>query len=82
MTLWSFKLFLFFYVPLKFNSNISIHFSISDFVKFNYIKMCGIWAVFGHSTNIHSLCGSTFEKIAHRGPDAWRIEYDSKLKVI
>lgn len=43
--------------------------------------MCGIWAVFGHTNNIHSLCASTFEKIAHRGPDAWRIEYDSKLKV-
>lgn len=43
--------------------------------------MCGIWAVFGHTANVHSLCSKTFEKIAHRGPDAWRIEYDSKLKV-
>lgn len=43
--------------------------------------MCGIWAVFGQTANIHSFCASTFDKIAHRGPDAWRIEYDSKFKV-
>lgn len=43
--------------------------------------MCGIWAVFGEQSNLHSICALTFEKIIHRGPDAWRIEYDSKLKV-
>lgn len=43
--------------------------------------MCGIWAVFGIETDIHSHCGAAFTKIGHRGPDAWRIEYDRRLKV-
>ncbi|XP_028142034.2 asparagine synthetase [glutamine-hydrolyzing] [Diabrotica virgifera virgifera] len=42
--------------------------------------MCGIWAVFGLTSNIHSHCASTFCQIGHRGPDAWRVEYDNKLK--
>lgn len=43
--------------------------------------MCGIWAVFGLTTNLHTHCASAFSKIGHRGPDAWRVEYDQKLKV-
>ncbi|CAH1099767.1 unnamed protein product [Psylliodes chrysocephalus] len=42
--------------------------------------MCGIWAVFGLESNLHSHCASTFSKIGHRGPDAWRVEYDDKVK--
>ncbi|KAG5878889.1 hypothetical protein JTB14_031547 [Gonioctena quinquepunctata] len=42
--------------------------------------MCGIWAVFGIQSNLHSHCSSTFSKISHRGPDAWRVEYDKQLK--
>lgn len=42
--------------------------------------MCGIWAVFGLTTNLHAHCASAFSKIGHRGPDAWRVEYDQKLK--
>uniref|UniRef100_A0A7R9JXY0 Asparagine synthetase [glutamine-hydrolyzing] n=1 Tax=Timema genevievae TaxID=629358 RepID=A0A7R9JXY0_TIMGE len=42
--------------------------------------MCGIWALFGLSahTSIHS--NSSFTKIHHRGPDAWRIEFDNRVK--
>ncbi|KAF5288853.1 hypothetical protein FQA39_LY03732 [Lamprigera yunnana] len=42
--------------------------------------MCGIWAVFGLDCNLHEYCGSSFSKITHRGPDAWRIEYDNRIK--
>lgn len=43
--------------------------------------MCGIWAVFGLDTNLYKHCGTTFTKITHRGPDAWRVEYDARVKV-
>ncbi|KAK5646989.1 hypothetical protein RI129_005453 [Pyrocoelia pectoralis] len=42
--------------------------------------MCGIWAIFGIESNMLKYCGSCFPKITHRGPDAWRIEYDNKIK--
>ncbi|XP_044727773.1 asparagine synthetase [glutamine-hydrolyzing] [Chrysoperla carnea] len=42
--------------------------------------MCGIWALFGLDTNLPQQCSSSFTKIKHRGPDAWRIEYDDRLK--
>ncbi|XP_076270183.1 asparagine synthetase [Rhynchophorus ferrugineus] len=42
--------------------------------------MCGIWAILGSEENLHTLCGKAFNKITHRGPDAWRIEYDRQLK--
>lgn len=44
--------------------------------------MCGIWAVFGLQDNLYSHCGTSFTKITHRGPDAWRVEYDKRVKVI
>lgn len=43
--------------------------------------MCGIWAVFGLNTNLYRHCGTTFTNITHRGPDAWRVEYDARVKV-
>ncbi|CAH0558230.1 unnamed protein product [Brassicogethes aeneus] len=42
--------------------------------------MCGIWAVFGVSSNLHNQCANNFTKISHRGPDAWRVEYDNQIK--
>lgn len=42
--------------------------------------MCGIWAVFGLCNCSHKICDSTFTKISHRGPDSWRVEFDSKLQ--
>lgn len=42
--------------------------------------MCGIWAIFGANTNLHTICAHNFSKIDHRGPDAWRVEYDKQLK--
>lgn len=44
--------------------------------------MCGIWAIFGLTSCMHSHAASTFSKITHRGPDAWRVEYDKRLKVL
>ncbi|XP_065346286.1 asparagine synthetase [glutamine-hydrolyzing]-like [Cloeon dipterum] len=41
--------------------------------------MCGIWAVFGISPE-KIRHHETSAKISHRGPDAWRIEYDNRLK--
>lgn len=43
--------------------------------------MCGIWAIFGLQDNYHH-CGTSFTKITHRGPDAWRVEYDKRVQVI
>ncbi|XP_030751059.1 asparagine synthetase [glutamine-hydrolyzing] [Sitophilus oryzae] len=40
--------------------------------------MCGIWAIFGSENTFH-MCANAFSKITHRGPDAWRIEYDKRL---
>nr|XP_023029246.1 asparagine synthetase [glutamine-hydrolyzing] isoform X1 [Leptinotarsa decemlineata]XP_023029247.1 asparagine synthetase [glutamine-hydrolyzing] isoform X1 [Leptinotarsa decemlineata]XP_023029248.1 asparagine synthetase [glutamine-hydrolyzing] isoform X1 [Leptinotarsa decemlineata] len=43
--------------------------------------MCGIWATFGLTSNkLPCHLGTTFAKISHRGPDAWRVEYDDKMK--
>nr|XP_022914285.1 asparagine synthetase [glutamine-hydrolyzing] [Onthophagus taurus] len=42
--------------------------------------MCGIWALFGVCDSALNHCGTSFPKIKHRGPDAWRIEYDDNLK--
>ncbi|XP_017784513.1 PREDICTED: asparagine synthetase [glutamine-hydrolyzing] [Nicrophorus vespilloides] len=42
--------------------------------------MCGIWAIFGIADSISEKCSSAFKKITARGPDAWRIEYDNRLK--
>lgn len=43
--------------------------------------MCGIWAIFGLTDNLHNHCANSFTKISHRGPDAWRVEYDNRVKV-
>jgi asparagine synthase (glutamine-hydrolysing) len=42
--------------------------------------MCGIWALFGVDVHSISKYDKTFSKIQHRGPDAWRLEYDLKVK--
>nr|CAD7414768.1 unnamed protein product [Timema poppensis] len=42
--------------------------------------MCGIWALFGLSTHTSIHSNSSFTKIHHRGPDAWRIEFDNRVK--
>lgn len=44
--------------------------------------MCGIWALFGVDVHSISKYDKTFSKIQHRGPDAWRLEYDLKVKNI
>lgn len=45
------------------------------------LTMCGIWALFGVDVHSISKYDKTFSKIQHRGPDAWRLEYDLKVKV-
>lgn len=40
--------------------------------------MCGIWAVFGIEGGLNPNCIKCFAAIAHRGPDAWRIENDNR----
>lgn len=42
--------------------------------------MCGIWAIFG--LNVPSLTDvcTNFEKIAHRGPEAFKIEFDQAVQ--
>lgn len=43
--------------------------------------MCGIWAVFGvEGETLNCVCNN-FNKISHRGPDALRVENDSRIKV-
>lgn len=42
--------------------------------------MCGIWALFGLGSQTSFENNSAFSKIWHRGPDAWRVEYDQKMK--
>lgn len=44
--------------------------------------MCGIWALFGVSTDSVEHMDTSFAKIKHRGPDAWKIQYDNKVKVL
>ncbi|KAH0534292.1 asparagine synthetase [glutamine-hydrolyzing] [Cotesia glomerata] len=42
--------------------------------------MCGIWAVFGvEGETLNCVCNN-FNNISHRGPDALRVEYDSRIK--
>ncbi|KAH9488520.1 hypothetical protein Btru_062217, partial [Bulinus truncatus] len=41
--------------------------------------MCGIWAVFGSDENVSVQCNAV-HKIAHRGPDAFRIENINHLQ--
>lgn len=41
--------------------------------------MCGIWVIFGYSTDSVRHCDCTFSRIRHRGPDAWRIQCDNKI---
>lgn len=41
--------------------------------------MCGIWALFGVK-DLDKHYGAGFPKIKRRGPDAWRIEYESALQ--
>ncbi|XP_049872481.1 asparagine synthetase [glutamine-hydrolyzing] [Pectinophora gossypiella] len=40
--------------------------------------MCGIWATFGVDGGLSPTCIKCFSAIKHRGPDAWRIEQDSR----
>lgn len=40
--------------------------------------MCGIWATFGIEGGLSAVCIKCFTAIKHRGPDAWRIENDSR----
>ncbi|XP_058790517.1 asparagine synthetase [glutamine-hydrolyzing] [Phymastichus coffea] len=42
--------------------------------------MCGIWALFGLDTNSLTCICDNFAKISHRGPDAFKIEHDSRVK--
>lgn len=42
--------------------------------------MCGIWALFGYQTDCLSHCDTSFCKIRHRGPDAWRVQFDNRLQ--
>lgn len=44
--------------------------------------MCGIWALFGMETHTSVHSNTSFSRISHRGPDAWRIEFDKKVKVM
>lgn len=47
--------------------------SVIFLLLFYSSKMCGIWAVFGSEECPSMLCKSAM-KIAHRGPDAFRME--------
>ncbi|CAH1395302.1 unnamed protein product [Nezara viridula] len=42
--------------------------------------MCGIWAIFGHDVDSITYCDDSFCKIRHRGPDAWRLQFDNRIK--
>lgn len=41
--------------------------------------MCGIWAMFGMDGGQNPECMKCFSAIAHRGPDAWRLEQDARV---
>nr|XP_031848547.1 asparagine synthetase [glutamine-hydrolyzing] isoform X1 [Nomia melanderi]XP_031848557.1 asparagine synthetase [glutamine-hydrolyzing] isoform X1 [Nomia melanderi]XP_031848565.1 asparagine synthetase [glutamine-hydrolyzing] isoform X1 [Nomia melanderi]XP_031848574.1 asparagine synthetase [glutamine-hydrolyzing] isoform X1 [Nomia melanderi] len=41
--------------------------------------MCGIWALFGLDIPLTCMC-ENFEKISHRGPEAFKLEYDHAVK--
>lgn len=53
----------------------------NKYFLFVVLSMCGIWAIFGLQDNCYSHCSTSFTKITHRGPDAWRVEYDKRIKV-
>lgn len=42
--------------------------------------MCGIWALFGLECGTLACVCDNFSKISHRGPDAFNVEHDSRLK--
>ncbi|XP_018332735.1 asparagine synthetase [glutamine-hydrolyzing]-like [Agrilus planipennis] len=42
--------------------------------------MCGIWAVFGIQCDLKECFLASFTKISKRGPDAWRLECDRRVK--
>nr|XP_003706652.1 PREDICTED: asparagine synthetase [glutamine-hydrolyzing] [Megachile rotundata] len=42
--------------------------------------MCGIWALFGLDSQSFAHVCKTFEKITHRGPEAFRLEFDNRVK--
>lgn len=42
--------------------------------------MCGIWALFGFDANSTTSMYEHFFKICHRGPDAYRFEFDNRIK--
>ncbi|KAL0276996.1 UNVERIFIED_CONTAM: hypothetical protein PYX00_004435 [Menopon gallinae] len=44
--------------------------------------MCGIWLLCGMESHESLHCNDCFTKIAHRGPDAWRLEMDSRMQNI
>ncbi|KYN11847.1 PREDICTED: asparagine synthetase [glutamine-hydrolyzing] [Trachymyrmex cornetzi] len=42
--------------------------------------MCGIWALFGLGEQSMTCICENFDKISHRGPDAFKIEFDNRVK--
>ncbi|XP_011881317.1 PREDICTED: asparagine synthetase [glutamine-hydrolyzing] [Vollenhovia emeryi] len=42
--------------------------------------MCGIWALFGLDNEPLTCICENFDKISHRGPEAFKIEFDSRVK--
>lgn len=42
--------------------------------------MCGIWAIFGFAEGVPVNCDCGFSRIKHRGPDAWRLQYDAEIE--
>ena len=43
--------------------------------------MCGIWALFGLDLpSLTHIC-KNFEQITHRGPEAFKLEFDHAVKV-
>ncbi|KAG7298991.1 hypothetical protein JYU34_017463 [Plutella xylostella] len=40
--------------------------------------MCGIWAIFGLDVGLNPECVRCLSAIAHRGPDAWRLDQDAR----
>lgn len=42
--------------------------------------MCGIWALFGLDTQSLTCICENFDKISHRGPEAFKIEFDIRVK--
>ncbi|XP_066603891.1 asparagine synthetase [glutamine-hydrolyzing] [Prorops nasuta] len=41
--------------------------------------MCGIWSLFGLEAPLSCVC-SNFNKIAHRGPEAFKLEFDNRIQ--